>query len=374
MRVALDGRFINDHNPGIGRYAYELARWLPVVAPGDDFVLLTGSERNSRFGLAEIESLPNVQTVRARSSPRGLAQEAELRSIIRQYDVDVYHSPCHFMPYTLSCTTAATIHDVIPLVRPEALPSPKRVIYSALLRLTALRATRLAVDSQTTLDDLGRLVPNALGKAERVYLGVGTDYQPRSQAELESLRALLRLPPRYLLHVGTDRPHKNLDSLLRAWALLDVRERASTTLVLAGYHHPDGRLEALCHSLEITDSVRHIEAVPEHLLPLLYQAARLFVFPSLYEGFGLPVLEAMAMGTPVACSRRSSLPEVAGDAAELFDPDDPGDIARAMRALLTDDKLHQQLSARGLLRAKEFTWKHTATQMMRIYQEALGAL
>jgi glycosyltransferase involved in cell wall biosynthesis len=373
MRIALDIRFVADHYPGIGRYAYELARLMPALAPDDVFVLLHGPAANTHYDLATVLSSPNVETVEVRASPRSLAQEVELRGIVRRSSIDLYHSPSHFMPYSLPCRTIATIHDLIPWARPESLPLATRTLYCAVLRLTAWRATRVLVDSDATVRDLGRWLPRLSARSERVYLGVDQSFAPVPQTRIDEFRHSARLPARYVLHVGTNKPHKNLPTLLKAWSTLERGLREGVALVLAGPRdrgdHGDSRL---CQALDITASVIHYGPVAERDLRALYQGAEVFVFPSLYEGFGLPVLEAMAMGTPVACSDRSSLPEVAGDAALLFDPDRPEGIAHAIERLLADAQLRQDLATRGLARAREFTWERTARATLQAYRRALA--
>jgi glycosyltransferase involved in cell wall biosynthesis len=374
MRIALDIRYIADHYPGIGRYAYALARLMPALAPEDAFVLLHGPAANTRYDLDPVLSSPNVEWVEVRASPRGLAQEAELRGIVHRLCIDLYHSPCHFMPYTLPCKTIATIHDLIPWARPESLPPATRILYGAVIRMTARRATRVLADSDATLADLGQWLPWASVKSERVYLGVDTAFAPVPQSQVDELRRRAGLPVRYVLHVGTNKPHKNVRTLLEAWSSLDVGVREGVTLALAGPRDRGGDQDArLCQALGITGSVIHYGPVAERDLRALYQGAELFVFPSLYEGFGLPVLEAMAMGTPVACSDRSSLPEVAGDAALLFDPDSPTGIAHAIATLLTDGQLSRDLATRGPARAREFSWERTARETLRAYRHALAS-
>lgn len=373
MRIALDGRFISDHYPGIGRYAYALARLLPALAPDDAFILLHGPAANTRYDLTSVLSSPNVEAAEVRASPRGLAQEVELSGMVRRLGIELYHAPCHFMPYTLPCRTIATIHDLIPWERPESLPPVTRVLYGAVIRLTAWRANWLLVDSESTLSDLAKWLPGTSTKAERVYLGVDTVFSPVPQSQIDELRQRTTLPARYVLHMGTNKPHKNVPILLQAWSILDAAVRSRFTLVLAGPRDQRNDEDArLCQTLGIADSVTHYGPVVETDLRALYQGADLFVFPSLYEGFGLPVLEAMAMGTPVACSDRSSLPEIADDAALLFDPESATDVAHAIETLLTDDHLRQDLASRGPRRAREFCWARTARATLQAYRRTLA--
>jgi glycosyltransferase involved in cell wall biosynthesis len=374
VHIALDGRFISDHYPGIGRYAYQLAALLPALAPDDRFTLLVNPRSdNRRFDLGPIVDLPNVTALNVRASPLGLAQELELRRAASRLRFDLYHSPCHMMPYTLPCPTVATIHDLIPWACPESLSPARRAAYSAVIHLTARRAARIIVDSEATRADLARWLPATTHKIDRVYLATGESFEERGPQEARAFRLRTGLPERYVLHVGTNKPHKNVTVLLHAWAALDPAYRRSHRLVLAGPRDPnDTRDLDLARTLGIDGSVRSYGAVPEQDLGLLYQNAEVFVFPSLYEGFGLPVLEAMSVGTPVACSNRSSLPEVGGEAAVYFDPRDAGDIARALTLLLTDPAERQRRSAAGRLRAQAFSWEATARETLATYRRAIA--
>jgi alpha-1,3-rhamnosyl/mannosyltransferase len=178
------------------------------------------------------------------------------------------------------------------------------------------------------------------------------------------------LPERYILYLGSNKPHKNLVRLVEAWAVLQPQP---LPLVVAGFwdaRYPGPRQHAEELGIE---EVIWLGPVPEQDLPALYTGATLFVFPSLYEGFGLPVLEAMACGTPVACSDSSSLPEVAGDAAILFDSTDVGDMAEAIGLLLGNPDLRQRLAKAGLQRAKRFSWQRTAKETLEVYRHVLDS-
>jgi alpha-1,3-rhamnosyl/mannosyltransferase len=189
-----------------------------------------------------------------------------------------------------------------------------------------------------------------------------------------AVRARYDLPERYLLYLGSNKPHKNLERLVEAWALLQPQPAA---LVIAGSwdsRYPEARQRAAALSRSpaplagLERQLLWLGPVPEADLPALYSGALLFVFPSLYEGFGLPVLEAMACGTPVACSNTSSLPEVAGDAALLANPLDTQELARAMRTALEDESLRQEMSEKGLKRAQGFSWLRTAQRTLETYR------
>jgi len=192
--------------------------------------------------------------------------------------------------------------------------------------------------------------------------------KPQILKTVAEARARYGLPERYLLYLGSNKPHKNLRRLVEAWARLQPQ---SMPLVIAGAwdgRYPEARQRAAALSLE--GQVRWLGPVPETDLPALYSGSLLFVFPSLYEGFGLPVLEAMACGTPVVCSNSSSLPEVAGDAALLVDPMNTEELVTAVRTALENESLRQDMTEKGLKRAQGFSWLQTAQRTLEVYRSA----
>jgi glycosyltransferase involved in cell wall biosynthesis len=240
----------------------------------------------------------------------------------------------------------------------------------ALVRLAVARSDRVIVDSQSTGDDVVRLLGVSPDEIDVVPLGIGTTATEVAMAE-EQLRRDLSLGDRQVvLSVSAKRPHKNLLRLIDAVAALPEGRRP--VLVLPGYPtwHED-ELRARAAERGVAEDVRFLGWVDASTLEGLYAAASCFVFPSLYEGFGLPVLEAMARRAPVACSNTSSLPEVAGDAALLFDPEDPDAITTAIGRLLDDGALADELRERGRRQVERFSWRRSAEATIASYRRAL---
>lgn len=371
MRIALDGRYIQDHFPGIGRYTYALAYHLPRLNPEDVFLLLLSpTARNTRFDLKGTSALPNVEPIQVTAAPFSLRQQWEIPQILRRYGADLYHTPYYVIPYVSPCPILVTVHDLIPLHFPQSLPRPRlAILYSLLVRACAHRANHLLVDSAASMRDLEKKLGVPPRKMTCVYLGVDASFSPRPPEMVAAYRSKKGLHKPYVLYVGINKPHKNLPTLLQAWSLLAPSLQRSHTLVLAGPQDPRYlEVRALADRLGISESVRFFGPAPEEELPLLYQGATCFIFPSLYEGFGLPILEAMAMGVPVACSRISSMPEIAGEAAYLFDPHDPQAIANALNTLLTQPDLRQRLTSLGQAQARHFTWERTAKETYAVYR------
>jgi glycosyltransferase involved in cell wall biosynthesis len=268
-----------------------------------------------------------------------------------------------------------TIHDVIPLILPWAFPLRHRLVLATAFARIRRQADMVIVPSAAAAEDVVRYLRVDRERIKVIPMGCDARFQPIGDpAPALRLRRRYGLPERYILFVGTLEPRKNLKTLLQAFALLlDEKPQDDPKLVVAGgkgWGHV-GMLETT-QALGLRDHVLFTGFVDDDDLPGLYRGASLFVYPSLYEGFGLPVLEAMACGVPVITSNRSSLPEVAGDAALLVDPSQPEALAAAMASILNDGELRQALRSKGLIRAQEFTWDAVAQKTLAVYRAVSG--
>jgi alpha-1,3-rhamnosyl/mannosyltransferase len=275
------------------------------------------------------------------------------------------------MPYWPGCPSVVTIHDLIPWRYPDDYSAPTRLVIALTLRLAARRAGQVITASQASARDLRA----RLGLAERrltvVPYAPDPIFQPQTAAAIEAVRARYQLPPDYVLYLGSNKPHKNLPRLVRAYAQL-AAAGAQVPLIIAG-HWDERYPQAKEAAQALGAAVRFLGPVPQGDMPALYSGAMIFVFPSLYEGYGLPPQEAMACGTPVVCSNTPPLLEVTGDAAWLFDPLDEAAMAAALAQALGDEAKRRELSRRGLEQARLFTWARTAEQTLAVYRAALGA-
>jgi glycosyltransferase involved in cell wall biosynthesis len=286
---------------------------------------------------------------------------------------EIVHSMGSTAPAAGRFARVTTIHDLNYRMVPEAHFGLRALGMRALVPLAARRSHRVLADSSNTRDDVVRHLGVPAGKVEVVPLGLGRPPSgPRTPPA--ELRERLRLGDRrVLLSLAAKRPHKNLAGLLDALALIPADRRP--VAVLPGYATPhEQELRERAARLGIGGDVRFEGWLPERDVEGLFALANVFVFPSFYEGFGLPVLEAMARGVPVACADRSSLPEVAGEAAVLFDPGDTGSIAAAVERLLTDEQLAARLRQQGRTRAALFTWERTAELTLAAYERALRSV
>ncbi|HKN95206.1 MAG TPA: glycosyltransferase family 1 protein [Thermoleophilaceae bacterium] len=300
-----------------------------------------------------------------------LGEQLLLPPKVKRAGVDLLHSPANLAPAWGGFKRILTVHDLIHRTFPEAHAGVRAKVLSVIMPLGIRRSHRLIADSNATRDDLVKLLHEREEKIDVVPLGLGEAHPERAMPEPE-LREKLRLGDRAVaLSLSAKRPHKNLIRLLDALASIPPERRP--VLVIPGYMTWHEReLEEHARRLGIEDDVRLLGWATEEVIEALYAAAGCFVFPSLYEGFGLPVLEAMQRGVPVACSDRTSLPEVAGGAALMFDPERPDEIAAAIERLLNDRDEAERLRAAGRARAAQFSWDDTARMTAESYDRALA--
>ncbi len=375
MRVVLDGRPAGEYFPGIGRYVYHLTRALAQEDPGLEILLLHDPRADVPWRALAGE-FPHLKLVPAPWSPFSPAGQVAIPRLLRTLDADLYHATYYLMPYLAGLPTVLTVYDLVPLRVPSALsPAWRRHLYHLLHRLAVRRAGLCLTISHTTAKDMTELLGVPPARLRVTYPAPDPRFRPPAgHAEVERWKRSRGLPARYVLYAGINKPHKNLGRLIEAWSLVMARWQDAwgerPALVWAGPQ--DQRFRGILEAFQQAESAYVLGRLSDDDLVRLYQGAEVLVHPSLYEGFGLPVLEAMACGVPVACADRPALNEVAGGAALLFDPEDEEAIAGALLELLTAPERRQALAEAGLARAAEFTWPAAARATLAAYRELLG--
>jgi len=363
---------------GIGRYTYELAQALAM----NDQVVSLRFLRGAR--LCESISEP-VQVPNSLGGIASLLQKNRVAVELYRHTMSylkaqtlngkedhVYHGPNFYLP-NFRGKSAVTIHDLSTFLWSSCHP-PERVRYmQAEIELSLKRASILITDSEFTRKEVARHFNWPLKRIHAISLASSSEFYPHPYAALFPVLEMYGLSANgYCLFAGTIEPRKNIDSLLDAYALLPSAVRKKWPLVLAGYKGwKSEKLHARIANAQRNGWVRYIGFVPSDHLPALFAGARLFAFPSLYEGFGLPVLEAMASAVPVVCSNSSSLPEVVGDAAAMCDALDVHNLVRLLLVGLEDEEWRSHAIAKGLARAAGFSWSRCACETISAYRSAL---
>ncbi|MCZ6793204.1 MAG: glycosyltransferase family 1 protein [Planctomycetota bacterium] len=382
MRVGIDLLSERGTPGGIHTYTNEIARRLAILADdrpelGLELVFFTHGDYEFLF---PTEGLPHVEVVRSRwkrlpSLPRRLYQESALPGLIRRHRVDVLHSVNNVLPLAVSVPSVLTVHDLSAFTLPERFGWWKQRYLRRRVPESIRRSTRVLTVSHSTRNDILTWVPGT--PAEKVivaHLAASDRFHASGDADEErAVRERYGLPRRFLLHVSLVERGKNLDAVSRALALLRDRQVVAPLVVVGSPTAYLTELRALWRRLGIADQVHYLGRVPFSALPPLYRLAEAFVFPSHYEGFGLPLLEAFACGTPSVTSSRSSLPEVAGNAALLVDPERPDHLMEAVRKVWCDEGLRALLRSRGLERSRQFSWERTARKTLNVYLDAAGS-
>ncbi len=353
---------------GIHGYIYNTLMHLPGAASKDwRFTAMVGAENSAQFdGMTMRHSRWDTESPLRRILWEQFAQPGQLS------EFDLYHALAFVAPLWLPAPMVVTIYDLSFLHYPQVLTPARRLYLRALTRLTCQRARRVIAISHSTAHDLTASLNIPADKIDVAAPGYDSEiFRVYPEQEVAEFRRAKNLPERFWLFIGTLEPRKNLPTLLEAYANLPQNERPP--LVIGGgkgWQYDD--IFATVERCNLQNDVQFLGFVPAEELPLWYNSAELFVYPSVFEGFGLPVLEAMACGTPVIVSDASSLPEVAGSAGMCIPPHDINAWTKALYTALTDAAWHEQARTRGLEDVKRYTWESTAQATLRSYECALN--
>lgn len=368
MKIALDLRRIK--NPGIGRYMQCLTQAMLAAAPEHEYLLILPPDK-----LDTICAEPGSTVAKIASPARyySVREQVEIPRILRRHEVDLLHAPHFNLPLMCDCPRVVTIHDVIYLACRDDLPSAVgRLYYRAMMTAAVRLAGQIITDSEFSKSQIACLLKTDR-EIEVIYPGVDAAFQPvMDTARIHDVEARYGISRDYILYTGIYKPRKNHAGLLRAFRRF-LDSGGDATLVIAGpMDKGEAELRRLSGELNLAGRVILTGFVDDCDLPALYSGARVYACPSLYEGFGLTVLEAMACGVPVVCSAETSLPEVAGAAAIYADAHNPREFGDALYQAFTDHNLRRKLVQKGLENASRFNWHDAALKTLSVYQRALG--
>ena len=358
MKIGIDARMIE--SSGIGTYIKNLVCLLPKISR-DEYVLFGSRSKLEKYNLPVIEADFPIY---------GVKEQIFFPRIIKKEKLDLFHATHYTIPVMYFGKMVVSVHDLIHLVYPEYLSSKPAYYYAKFMMASACRkAKKIITISENTKKDIIKYFHIEPSKIEITYPAVSDDFNP-SQAKSEIMK---KKYGEYILYVGAIRPHKNILRLLDAFNKLKKEKKIKHKLILIG----KGKIPYIydvrkkISDFSLANEVLIMEEIEQDKLIDFYCGADLFVFPSLYEGFGLPPLEAMVCGCPVVCSNNSSLPEVVGDAALLVNPYNVNEITDAIYKILTNEKLKNNLVKKGFERAKMFSWKKMTEETLKIYEKVL---
>ncbi len=353
MKILVDARCVGREIHGIARHGINVIRNLLSMDNKNEYILIVNKDGASHFnGL-----VGNFRMKEVNIKPYGIAEQLLLPVVLNSIDFDLYYTPNYTAPFLLDKRLVFTIHDLIHLIFPEDYSIFHRIYYRSIIAPLLRRSLRILTVSESSKRDIMRFFNVPEGKISVVYNGVDERFSPGNRDEAKNLIAVkYNIKGRFLLWVGNNKRHKNLSGAINAFK--EIKK-----------HYQDLEFVAILKAKDKENSFKDIFMIDvdnDDDLIAFYRAAEVAVLPSLYEGFCLPVLEAMACGCPVVTSKVSSLPEIAGDSAILVNPEDVNDIVRGVKKILESEGAKINLIKRGLKQAERFSWRDTARRIHEV--------
>jgi glycosyltransferase involved in cell wall biosynthesis len=373
LRIAIDVRTVTPVRSGVGNYVLHLLEGLRKVAPEEELFLVAQPVNLSVIKRRLANRLVYRTNISHESHPLGdLWEHMWLPRILHNHRVQIMHGPATLVPLSKGkYSTVVTIHDLVAFLFPHTIPRKYALYMRWLIRRVVQRADRIISVSHNTKNDLVQILEVDPARISVIHEAAQPAFTPiEDEEKLKAVRQRYGIEGPFFYHVGNIEPRKNLARLVKAFMILRSRVGPQINLVITGQKGwLTGKLFRAMEGVDKVEGVIFTGYVPHEDLPLLMNAADVFVFPSLYEGFGLPTLEAMSCGTPVITSNISSLPEIVGKAAVLVDPYSEEDIALGMQKVLEDTAFRQHLAESGLFQSAKFSWEKAAAQTMGVYRQ-----
>ena len=375
MRIGIDATALPANPAGAGTYTSELIRALAQIDAPHEWFIFTHPGGKAYINLPDKPSLHWVLTPQKSPLRRLIWEQTVFPFLVHRLKLELLHSLHYTRPIFLPCPSVVTFHDMTFFLYPQVHTRSKRFFFPAAIRFSARTASALIAVSESTRRDAIRLLNIPAAKIYTTPNGVSPVFRPVSDPQrLQACREKHHLPDKFILFVGTIEPRKNLPLLLKAYhGLLSSPPwmQAVPSLVLAG--QMGWMVNDVLHQIEtlgLQEKVHLTGYIPPEELPLVYNLASVFVYPSIYEGFGLPALEAMACGTPVITTNTSAMADYVGDAGILVPPNNQEALVQAMQTLLMDQDLQHSLAQKGQEQAAQFTWERTAQETLKVYELA----
>ena len=375
LRIGIDGRGIYKTIDGIGRYSLNLIRSLASIDQTNQYIIFKNKEIKEK-----IIDAPNFQEIEVDFRHLSMRSLFSLPFLIKKYNLDVFHAPFFIAPLWGVKNLVVTVHDLMAITFPNFFGGRGYLqekgaywYHRIFVPLSIRRAKKIIAVSQNTKSDLINHLHIDPENISVIYEAVDDQFKKsHTSSEIERFKRDKRLPERYFLYAGNMKPYKNIHLIVSALGILKgkgmLKGMLKHKLVIAG--RKDRFFPSIYNEVKdknLLDDVIFLDYVSDEYLPILFKGADIFIFPSLYEGFGLPALEAMSLGVPTIVSNASSLPEVVSDGAIIVDSHDPQDLAQAILTLLKDEDLRKKLSQKGIERSQTFSWKKAAEETFDLY-------
>ena len=364
MKIAIDARMVGPYMHGISRYAYNLIKGIAEAGKSDQYVLITNDNFLNEF----VSAYKNFSLKIVRSRLYGIWEQFEIPRTLRAEKIDVFHSPSFFGPISGECKVIMTIHDMIHVLFPEESSVFHKIYYKMIVERAAANASRVLTVSENSKHDIVKYLNVPPEKIVVTYNAVEKKFGRSKEDKVKEARLRLGINGRFILYVGNQKPHKNVRLLIDAY--LQLKERIEHQLVIVGQR--DKLFQNGLRGMKL-EGVMFLGEVADELLPCIYRGADVFVTPSLYEGFGLPIIEAFACETPVIAVDTLCAAEIMGNAGLRVDAGCADELASAIYKVLTDDGLRNRLVRQGLTRVKKFSWEETVDRTLSLYDEVYEA-